>query len=396
MKLLSSYFKELKIAARGFYFYIEIIIAIILLLVLLYAVDENPTTDKKEFLYNNMPENVLDDMLDKDIEEGRARLVEPTEFVLKPATFTLTNRDSGEVTDYDFAEEKTLKAFTFEKLNKSTGEVKATAYVLDTEEDMIRMAHQEQQIGIITTLGEDGRLYFQYVNQGYETERYKDLLYVIHNDDFETLNREVDKQVVETLGVTGRLNARQNVLPMILTFMGSLMGVFIVAAYIFLDKAEGVIKAQAVSPSSIIAYLSSKTMVICTTVVISSTIITIPVMGAGPNYLLLYLFLIVSTFAFAALGLLIASWFRTMNKSFGVLYAVMIILMLPAFSYFIPSFDPVWLRFFPTYPVLQVYKDILLGVGNYGYVWMYTGIFAAAGIVVLLLANKRFKKTLMV
>lgn len=395
MKLINSYSKEMKIAARGFYFYIEIIIAIIVLLVLLYAVDENPTTSKKEFLYNDMPEEALNEMLDKDIEEGRARLLESTEWVLKPAAFALTNQDTGEVVDYDFEEEKTISTLTIAKLNGSTGKVKATAYILNTEEDMIRLAHQEKQIGITTTLGEDGRLYFQYVNQGYETDRYKDLLYVIHNEDFETLNQEVDKQVVETLGVTDRLNARQNVLPMILTFMGSLMGVFIVAAYIFLDKAEGVIKAQAVSPSSIITYLLSKTMVICTTVVVSSTIITIPVMGAGPNYPLLYLFLVVSTFAFAALGLLIASCFRTMNKSFGVLYAVMIILMLPAFSYFIPSFDPVWLRFFPTYPVLQAYKDILLGLGDYGYVWMYTGIFAAAGVLILLLANNRFKKTLM-
>ena len=140
-------------------------------------------------------------------------------------------------------------------------------------------------------------------------------------------------------------------------------------------------------------YLISKIFVILTTVVVSSSIITIPVMLGQPNYLLFYLFLLITTFAMASLGLLIASFFDSIAKAFGVMYAIMIALMIPAFSYYIPGFDPVWLRFFPTYPMLQGFKEILLN-GDAGYVLTYALIFLAGGLVLFVLANIRFKKTL--
>ena len=62
-------------------------------------------------------------------------------------------------------------------------------------------------------------------------------------------------------------------------------------------------------------------------------------MGLQPNYPLFYLLLIISTFAFTALGLFLSSFFDTISKAFGLLYFLMIVLMVPAFSYYIPSFD---------------------------------------------------------
>jgi ABC-2 type transport system permease protein len=177
--------------------------------------------------------------------------------------------------------------------------------------------------------------------------------------------------------------------------MGSLMGFFIVMAYIFYDKDEGVIRAFAVTPSSIWKYLITKIFVILTTVVISSSIITIPVMGGQPNYFLFYPFLLVTTFAIAALGLLVASFFDNISKSFGVMYVIMLVLMVPAFSYYIPSFDPLWIRVFPTYPILQGFKEILLN-GDAGYVLTYSLAFLTGGLVLFVLADNRFKKTLTV
>jgi hypothetical protein len=191
------------------------------------------------------------------------------------------------------------------------------------------------------------------------------------------------------------LNNRENYVPIFLTYAGSLMGFFIVLAYIFYDKAEGVIRAFAVTSSSIWKYLISKVFVISTTVIVSSSIITIPVMGGQPNYLLFYVFLIVTTFAIASLGLLVASFFDSISKSFGVMYVIMISLMIPIFSYYIPSFDPLWLRFFPSYSLLQGFKEILLN-GDAGYVLTYSFIFLVGGLVLFTLADIRFKKTLTV
>ena len=119
-------------------------------------------------------------------------------------------------------------------------------------------------------------------------------------------------------------------------------------------------------------------------------------MGLQPNYLLFYPLLWISTFAFAALGLFIASFFDNMTKAFGVLFGGMMIMMLPALSYFIPSFDPVWMRYVPTYPLMQGFKEVIMVNGDAKYVMTQCGIFLVGGIIVFLLANERFKKTLTV
>ena len=395
MKLLSNYLKEMKIAARGFYFYIEIGMAVILLAILLFAVSETSTSNSKQFIYNDMPQKIAEYLKDKSIEDGDARLANPTEFKLKPAKFEITNQETGETTAYDFDDEKIIELETIEMLDSSTGERNGTVYYVETEEDMLRLAYGESEIGVTAAMNPRGKVSYQYYLQGYETDRLESLLYISHSKSPSVINAKKDKQVVRTLGVMETLNNRENLVPIFVAYMGSLMGFFIVLAYIFYDKAEGVIRAFAVTPSPIWKYLISKILVILTTVVVSSSIITIPVMGGQPNYLLFYIFLIITTFAIASLGLLVASFFDSISKSFGVMYAIMIALMIPAFSYYIPSFDPLWLRFFPTYPLLQGFKEILLN-GDAGYVLTYSLIFLAGGLVLFVLADMRFKKTLTV
>ncbi|MFC1983596.1 ABC transporter permease [Chloroflexota bacterium] len=395
MKLLSNYLKEMKIAARGFYFYIEIAMAIILLAILLLAVSETSTTSSKQFVYYDMPQKIAEYLNDRSIEKGEARLANSTEFKLKPAAFEITNQETGETTVYDFDAEKIVELETIEMLDSSTGELDETVYHVETEEDMIRLSYGESEMGVTVAMDPYGKVSNKYYLQGYETDRLKSLLYILQNESRDVVNAKKDKQAVRTLEVMETLNNRENLVPVFIAYMGSLMGFFIVMAYIFYDKAEGVIHAFAVTPSSIWKYLISKIFVILTTVVVSSSIITIPVMGGQPNYLLFYIFLIITTFALASLGLLVASFFDDISKSFGVMYAIMISLMIPGFSYYIPSFDPLWLRFFPSYPLLQGFKEIMLN-GDAGYVLTYSFVFLVGGLILFVLADIRFKKTLTV
>jgi ABC-2 type transport system permease protein len=395
MKLLSSYLKEMKIAARGFYFYIEIGMAVIILAVLLFAVSETSTSNSQQFVYNDMPKKIAEYQQDQSIKDGDARLASPTEFKLKPAEFEITNQETGETTAYDFDDEKILELETMEMLDSSTGELEETVYYVETEEDMIRLAYGESEIGATAAMNPRGKVSYTYYLQGYETDRLESLLYISHSKSPGVINAKKDRQVVRTLGVMETLNNRENLVPLFVVFLGSLMGYFIVMSYIFYDKAEGVIRAFAVTPSAMWKYLITKIFVILTTVVVSSSLITIPVMGGQPNYLLFYIFLIITTFAMASLGLLVTSFFDTIGKAFGVMYAIMVALMIPAFSYYIPSFDPVWLRFLPTYPMLQGFKDILLN-GDAGYVLTYSLVFLAGGLALFALADIRFKKTLTV
>lgn len=397
MRVLTNYAKEMKIAARGFYFYIEIFVAIIMLLILLFGVSEQPVNRQKEFLlYEDVSQEVYDSLLNGGIEQGRITEAEPVVFELKPISFTLTNRDTGEVTAYEFTEAKTVTLEAQQRLDPETGTPEGMIYLVENREDLYRLAFQERDIAAVISHGEDGRFYYEYINQGYETKRFIDALYIIHNESISTLENQINRQVVVELGEVQRLNNRENLVPAFLAFAGSLMGVFIVVAYVYLDKGEGVINALVVTPTSMMSYLVSKILVICTTILISSAIITIPVMGLRPSYLMLILFLLVTSFTFSALGLVIASLYDSLNKAFGILYGLMIALMVPGFSYYIPSFDPLWLRFFPTYPLLYGFKDLLLGNGQTGSIWMTIGGFLVAGLLLLFIADHRFRKNLRV
>ena len=139
MKLLSSYLKEMKIAARGFYFYIEIAMAVIILAILLLLVSETSTSSRKQFVYNDMPQQITKHLKDTSIKRGEARLADPTEFRLQPAQFEITNQETGETIVYAFEDERIIELETLEMLDSATGELKETVYYAEAEEDMIRL-----------------------------------------------------------------------------------------------------------------------------------------------------------------------------------------------------------------------------------------------------------------
>ena len=394
MKLLSSYFKEMKIAARGFYFYIEVIVAIIIVAILLVTIKPYSDSKQQEFIYYDMSETVYAYMLQDKIDSGELKVTDSKEFKLKPIEFELTNIETGETESFVYEEEKTVLLEALQEINLDTGRITKTVYRVPNEEDMVRLAYSTGDIGATVKVNDMGESSYRYIMQGYETERFTNVLYILHTANPEDVESQFDQQITRQLGTVERLNNREAAVPVMITFMGSLMGFFIIMSYIFLDKDEGVIRAFAVSPSAVWKYLISKIMVILTTVTISSSIIVIPVMLLKPNYLVFYPYLIITTFGFSALGMLISSFYDSISKAFGALYLTMIALILPAFSYYIPSFDPIWLRFFPTYPVLQGFKGILLGNPDMPYILTYSAAFTVGGILLLFLSNLKFKKSL--
>ena len=311
MKLISSYIKELIIAARGFYFYIEIGFSILVLLILLFAVNEYPVSNQKEYLSSSLPKEYTDAMVQQSIDKGNAEWTDDTQFTLKPASIDITDEQTGKVTTLEFEEEKIINVKTLKEYDPKTKELEATVYFFEDDEDMIRTVYSQKSVGAVIGLSDTGTLSYKYYLQGYETQRMVELLSVLNLGSLDELQAATEQISVRTLGTFDSLNNRQNILPVYLAFAGSIMGVFIVMAYIFLDKDEGVIKAFAVTPSSVWKYLLSKTMIIMTTELVCATILTIPIMGGQPNYLLFYPFLLVTTFAFASLGLLVSSFLTT-------------------------------------------------------------------------------------
>jgi len=368
MKLFSSFVKELKLASRGFYFYVELLMAVIILAVFLLLVPDNFNNQRTEYIYFNMPsqtsELFLQEILQEDTD-GKAELVE-------------VEVDKQE-------KDAMLYTTTDQKI-----------YVLTSREDVIYMADKEKKIAAVVKLDGDNTINYEYYLQGYESEKFKNLLKILHVESNETIEAAMNNQDVRPLANNFNvLSDRENMMPSVLVFNGALMGLFIIAAYIFLDRKEGVIMAYAVTPSPVWQYLLSKVGVILVTTILSSFLVVIPIMGTQPDYLLLLLLLVTTAFFSSALGLLIASFYKNVTQAFGAIYGFMLLMVLPNIAYFIPSWNPDYLKLIPTYPMLEGFKSVLLGNNDWLYVLTISSGFLLVGVILFSISNRRYKKTLL-
>ncbi len=369
MKLLSSFLKEIKLASQSFYFILEVIFSLILLFILLFVIPENMAEKKDDrYIFLDAPAEAepyfYDSLEDLD---GVPEAVEVKAGKNVYAAMLYENED----TNY---------------------------YLLDNRAEMLSLAESKSSFGAIVKI--DSKTYqatYEYYLQGYETERLKNLLKVVHIRDVDTLDAVFDSQEVRKISAEyDVLSDRENTMPALLTFNGALMGLFILAAYMMMDKKEGVIKAYAVTPSPVWQYLASKVMVVVLTAVITSLIIIIPILGAEINYGWLLLFLIGGGFYASALGQLLAGYYDDMEQGFGLLFTLMLVHGIPVIGYYIPSWDPLWLKFIPSYYIVYGFKELILQNGDIPFVlWSALGLFSG-GFIMFLLAVRRIRRTLSV
>ncbi len=371
MKLWYSYLKELKLSSKGFYFYIEIIMTVIILVLLLFVIPENYAASEEEYISLDLPEAVEENYLDSMLEEDLDGKVEKVELEL---------------------DDETIIAGLYAMEGKEV-------YLISDKDDMIALTKVARpRIGALITLdSETGGIKYDYYIQGYESDRMKNLYKIINNENIESIVANSENVEVRMLQ-TGyeQLNTRQNAIPALITFNGSLMGMFIIAAYIFLDKQEGVIKAYAVTASKVWHYLMSKVFTLVTVTIITTVMIVVPVMRTQPAYWALLILLITSAFFSSSLGLLISGFFDNMTQSFGVIYIFMMLFMLPAISYFLPSWSPGWMQAIPVYYLILAFKETILVNGDMQFVMLVSLGFLIGGGILFFFANKKFKKNLAV
>lgn len=369
MKLWYSFIKEMKLSSKNWYFYVEVGMALVLLLILLFVVPENFDTKGEEYIFLDLPQVVRDRLKEDLLEEtldGVSQLV-------------------------DVEANNTLYLAELFETEESK------IYLLDSLEALHAFSSSERVPTLHVWVNQDHQVVQTYYLQGYETQKLRNLLLVFQNNKagMDVMEDYADNIVVRSLyQEEAPLSDRENIIPVFLTFNGSLMSLFVVAAYIFLDKDEGVIKAYAVTASTVWQYLLSKIGVIIVTSMVTTLIVTVPLMGLQPNYPAMLLFLVTSGFFAASLGLFLTSFYKDIAQAFGALYIVIVIMIMPNISYFTPSWDPDWVKVIPSYVMLQSFKEIISVNGNMAYVLVASLGFAVLGMEFFLLANDRFKKTL--
>ena len=344
MKLLHTFLRDLKVSYRTYYIYIEFIMALVIVAVLVFVVPENSDPTTKLFLH---------------VESG----------INSEQILTSMEKDeSADITLLDSREEVVL---AMEKDRSAQG-----AVIGETEEGMG----------------------YEIILQGYESEEIRNMMESVLLAGFKTEHPEyTETTTVKVLDADAeRLSDRINFMPILLMMNSAFMGLFIVAAYVFMDKEEGTIRALTVTPVSIRDYLLSKVGVMLFTGLLTGLITTILVAGLKVNYLHLILVLAASNFFGTALGLFIASFYDSIIKSMGALYIVIMIMAFGGISYFMPSFSPLIIRILPSYPLLFAFRETFLTRPDTAFILTTSGLFILAGALIFMAAVLRYKKTLTV
>ncbi len=367
MKLWYSFTKELKLASSGFYFYVEIIMALVLLVVVLFAIPENFDNRETEYIYLDLPPSAAESWMKELAGEDLDGSPETVEIKAKGETFPARYYETSE----------------------------ARIYIVESEDALVKIADAKEKPAVAIKAGADGSPSYTYYLQGYESQKLKNLYLAVNNSELASLQEGIESQDVRPISTDYEfLSDRENTIPAVLTFNGSFMGMFLIAAYIFLDKDAGIISAYAITASSVWQYLMSKVLVILVTTIITSLVITVPVMGLKPDYPLMLLFLVTTGFFASSLGLVVSGYFRNMTQAFSTIFIIMLALMLPTIAYFIPSWEPAWIRFLPSYPMLQGFREIIMKNGDTTYVLLGSLLFLAAGTVLFIWSSVKHKKTL--
>ena len=343
-KLWYCFLKDIKLSFKGFYFYIELGMAVIFILVLLFAVSNNTDTSTKMVAYIDI-EEMESDVITAGLEEHGIDLE-----------------------------------------------------LLGSRQEVVdELEKNRSSVGLIFGV-EDDKPVFEYILQGYENEKFRNIIEttIIAAMTSELPEFNVDIPVTTLNENLERLSNRANILPIFFTMNAAFMGLFIIAAYIFLDKDEGTIKAFTVTPARVWHYLLSKVLIMLITGLITSLLVAVAIVGFNINYPLFILAIAVYNIFGSALGLFIASFFEELTKAMGWLYISVVMLGFAGVSYFVPAFSPVIIRLLPSYPMLFSFREVLLKNGDSGYVLTTVAGFAIAAIFIFILANIRFKKTITV
>ena len=195
MKLWYSFSKELILSSKSWYFFIELGMALVILLILLFVVPEDFNSKSKEYIYLDLPEVVVERYKKNLREEDINETVELVEVKTGSRTF------DAEL--YETSESK--------------------IYLLNSMDALDAFSNTERVPVIYVHVNETNQITHTYYLQGYETEKLKNLLLVYHNrlaghDVVEDYSDNI--QVRSLYQDIEPLDDRENLIPVFLTFNG--------------------------------------------------------------------------------------------------------------------------------------------------------------------------------
>lgn len=158
-----------------------------------------------------------------------------------------------------------------------------------------------------------------------------------------------------------------NFVPVALVFEVVLLGFTFGAVMIFQEKQEGVNHAYRVSPATTLDYILSKNVMFTAMSIVYGGLLLLAAFQLQADYGRIMLLIVLTSSLMTLVGLAIAVFFNNISEWFFVGVGVLVLNMLPVFSYSIPTFAPQWLTWIPSYPVLFGAREILFPTGKGGF-----------------------------
>jgi len=278
-------------------------------------------------------------------------------------------------------------------LKESEAKHSKVSRVSSKEEIVEKMKKNFNSIGIFVN-EIDNRPTVEFIIQGYENKEVINMLVLSMKDDIDKSLREdieIDKLFLKNEIEQEKIPLNKNVLPIFLAMEPTMLGLLIIAAFIFMEKEEGTIGAYKVSPGKVPEYLASKITLMVILGLISTLISTILVVGFKADFLSLIVIVILGSIFASGLGLIIASFFDSISKSIVWILFASIIFSLPFASYFLPSFAPIYIRLLPTYLLQFALREAVFPTGNMGIIHSAALTFMVLSIINYILAIFAYK-----
>ncbi|TYP55447.1 ABC transporter permease [Thermosediminibacter litoriperuensis] len=215
----------------------------------------------------------------------------------------------------------------------------------------------------------EGKPHIEFIMQGHENEKVINALVLSIKDNIRS-RMHADKEI-KTVFLNQDQDAKKipfnhTWIPVFVVMESVLLGFFMIAVLIFLEKDERTLTAYMVSPGRIPEYLASKITLMAILGCISSLTLVFLTLGLRAEYLSLFVFVVLGSIAAAISGLILASFFNNVSQASVWIIAFSLILALPFMSYYFPSFAPLIVKAVPTYYLLFAAREILFFGGNRG------------------------------
>ncbi len=298
--------KEFRLTIRNYYLFIVLVIALILVLVIRFVVPAEMNMEKT--LYLNASDQAADDLAN---------------------------------TNFKLLDDKSI--------------------TLDNESEVREaMSDDFNSLGLIID-SIDGNIELNLITQGYENDDIINLAMV----DIQAYlgNIKVDESSKVTVLREGssleNIPLNLNIVPLAIMLESSLMGLFLIAVMLILEKDNKTIKAFVTTPASVNQLLGAKLVTMLIYSFISAILIVVFTVGLNVNWFNVLILVGLTSIWSSCLGLIVANIYKSLTSAMMPLIIISLLLGAPVISYFAPMFAPGYLRAMPTYSLMLGLRESL-------------------------------------